>query len=961
MISDDVFVESARGPARWCVGSSGVGMGVLVLFAAAGSFGTEGAGTKTWQERGYADFADGTFGSGGQNLYVSREGVLQRIHQFDVNRDGFVDLLFVNAQDMNERAPTYVYDEVFGAARCTKLPNQGAYTGAVGDLNGDGCDDLVIANQHNGTHSDVTAYVYYGGPDGFTQRRKIELPAPNSRAVAVGDFDGSGRPDIAFGSNGRLRVFYQTETCFLPGKSTDLDIEVAHMTAGDLDGDGCGDLYARVRKSGPLILWGGRDGLALGRTAAVGGADVSADELPGSSPGWVFFAEGWVPRIVEIDGTKHIFRPVGKDACFFAVDKNRKLATALKLACEDAVSAGAGDINGDGRDDIAIAVCRSRSEKATSWIYWGTEKGFEAKRRTALPTISARDAAVGDLDGDGHADVVLCQGRTNVLYDTESLVFRGCKAGIVPEPVRLATHDATTALLARVGDRGHPRVVFINHVSGRVRGDMPATVYYGGPGPDHFSVKRRTELPGWSAPDAQCCDFNDDGWADILICNCAENAVHLDPGSFLYWGGPEGFRRERKTALPTIRAHGSAVGDFRHSGYLDLAMVGFFNYELLIFRGGPNGFDRENPKRILLDPALKDYRPTRTTASGAAYTAGSVEFREPRWLLAADFNKDAWLDLFVSQCYGAHSFILWGGREGFSLQRSQRLAAEGAICARVADLTGNGWLDLILGGHQCLSKNWRWESYIYVYWGGPDGYREDRRMQLPANTCNSLAIADFNKDGVLDIFATSYHAGRVRDCDSFLYWGSPGGVYSESEFSRFFTHSACGCVAADFNEDGHIDLAVASHRAYGNHVAKSQVWWNSPKGFSEQRITELPTTGPHGMLTAPTMNIMDSGPAEYYVSSAFRLPASVSVKTVRWEATCLPKTWVRAQLRFASSREGLALSRWQGPNGSDGWFENGQAAKRLGQDGRWLQYRLALGAINGGCTPRVTAVTVEYK
>ena len=32
-----------------------------------------------WRERGYEDFADGVFGNGGQNLYVSRAGVLQMI------------------------------------------------------------------------------------------------------------------------------------------------------------------------------------------------------------------------------------------------------------------------------------------------------------------------------------------------------------------------------------------------------------------------------------------------------------------------------------------------------------------------------------------------------------------------------------------------------------------------------------------------------------------------------------------------------------------------------------------------------------------------------------------------------------------------------------------------------------------------------------------------------------------
>lgn len=56
-----------------------------------------GMAKRAWIERGFEDFVDGTFGNSGQNLYVSRAGVLQRIHHFDVNADGYVDLLFVNS------------------------------------------------------------------------------------------------------------------------------------------------------------------------------------------------------------------------------------------------------------------------------------------------------------------------------------------------------------------------------------------------------------------------------------------------------------------------------------------------------------------------------------------------------------------------------------------------------------------------------------------------------------------------------------------------------------------------------------------------------------------------------------------------------------------------------------------------------------------------------------------------
>lgn len=50
-----------------------------------------------WTTRGFAAFRQGTFGNAGQNLFVSAAGVLQRIHQYDLNNDGYIELVFCNS------------------------------------------------------------------------------------------------------------------------------------------------------------------------------------------------------------------------------------------------------------------------------------------------------------------------------------------------------------------------------------------------------------------------------------------------------------------------------------------------------------------------------------------------------------------------------------------------------------------------------------------------------------------------------------------------------------------------------------------------------------------------------------------------------------------------------------------------------------------------------------------------
>ena len=60
-----------------------------------------------WTKAGFTEFRKGTFGNGGQNLYVSKGGALQRIFNFDVNNDGYVDLPFANEMPYQPIGPRY--------------------------------------------------------------------------------------------------------------------------------------------------------------------------------------------------------------------------------------------------------------------------------------------------------------------------------------------------------------------------------------------------------------------------------------------------------------------------------------------------------------------------------------------------------------------------------------------------------------------------------------------------------------------------------------------------------------------------------------------------------------------------------------------------------------------------------------------------------------------------------------
>ena len=57
----------------------------------------------------YEDLAQGTPGNSGANLYVSKNGRVQVVNQWDLNRDGHVDILISNDHDIFGTADAFIY------------------------------------------------------------------------------------------------------------------------------------------------------------------------------------------------------------------------------------------------------------------------------------------------------------------------------------------------------------------------------------------------------------------------------------------------------------------------------------------------------------------------------------------------------------------------------------------------------------------------------------------------------------------------------------------------------------------------------------------------------------------------------------------------------------------------------------------------------------------------------------
>ena len=200
--------------------------------------------TEQWITEGFEAFRRGTFGNGGQNLYVSAKGVLQRIYQYDLTRNGYFDLVFANCQNHHESAESYVYS--LDGTRISKLPGQGALSGFAADLDGDGQQELVIAGYYDMAAPYASTDIYWGGSGICSENFHSRLPTPYTEDCCAGRFNGKNLT-LAFAEPlyHAVRLFTRTELGFEWDRYTDFPAQADLVCSCDRDRDGFADVIVR--------------------------------------------------------------------------------------------------------------------------------------------------------------------------------------------------------------------------------------------------------------------------------------------------------------------------------------------------------------------------------------------------------------------------------------------------------------------------------------------------------------------------------------------------------------------------------------------------------------------------------------------------------------------------------------------------------------------------------------------
>jgi hypothetical protein len=293
-------------------------------------------------------------------------------------------------------------------------------------------------------------------------------------------------------------------------------------------------------------------------------------------------------------------------------------------------------------------------------------------------------------------------------------------------------------------------------------------------------------------------DFNGDGYADMVTVDGGtvstsftgngRASVHLNQGN--------GTFAPATTYNTDMEATSVAVGDFSGDGKTDFAVITVLDHLDVFINQG--------------DGTFGSFVPHAGPQSAVVMTAG-------------DFNRDGHPDLAVTTQDRAIDILLGDGNGGFAAPMAYTTGAEVDSIA-VSDLNGDGYPDIVVtnaelagtcpgSGLLCLPTGLG-AGTVNVLINQGDGTFAPQVSYAAGNGTASVAVGDLNGDGAPDIAATNSEDNTLS-----VFLNAGDGTFAlQATYANAGSGTAApglpfpgtggGVVAADFDGDGHVDIAV---------------------------------------------------------------------------------------------------------------------------------------------------------
>ena len=615
-----------------------------------------------------------------------------------------------------------------------EAPNNsfGYSVSTAGDMNGDGFSDVII-----GAVAANKAYIYFGGAsmNNVADVTMTGESAGNEFGFSVseaGDVNGDGYSDVLIGARG-YSSNYGRAYIYFGGASVDntADVTLANIetneqfgysvsTAGDVNIDGYSD-----------VIIG-----AFGYSSNTGRV-------------YIFFGGVVMDNIVDV-----------------SIDAE---ASGNGFGCS---VSNAGDINGDGYSEVIVGALRHNSFTGSAYTFDYFMRGeivydlnFTGENLNDLLGVSVSNA--GDVNGDGYDDIIVGASGNNSNSGKAYIYFGGQDMNNIADVIMTgeSTNDLFGKSVSSAGDvNGDGYFDVIVGAPGSTSISGIAYIYYGGLYMNNIKDLTLTSnafSTNFGISVSNAGDVNGDGFDDVIV---GEIGTSLIPGKANIFLGSVSMDSLVDLKMTTTETNGkffgesvSDAGDYNGDGFDDVIIGSYFENKAYIFFGSAV---MDNLSDVIL------------TESGnfgkSVSSAGDVN---------GDGISDVIVGSSTNSTNTGKAYIYFGGGS-LNFSADVIMTGEsthnyfGISVSSAGDVNVDGFDDVIVGA------NWLFPNVgkSYLYYGGSfmNNVVDVTMIGQGANNNfgSSLSTAgDFNGDGISDViigaFGYSENKGRA-----YVYTGS---------------------------------------------------------------------------------------------------------------------------------------------------------------------------------------------
>ena len=735
------------------------------------------------------------------------------------------------------------------------------------DFNGDGKMDLAVSNFFSPfEQSGAGVFILLGKGDGTFQTPVKVLAGNSPSAMAIGDFNGDGNPDLAvvnFDSSVSVLLGKGDGTLFQAPVTYSVGPNPNSIVTLDLNGDGKLDLAVYNYGSNTISgLLGMGDGTFQAAVHSPGAPGLTGD-------GYLAWADlnhdGKLDLVLAYYYSNVLSVFLGKGDGSFQVPVNYVgPSTPGTLAIGPIPNGGFFLFAVDPWNADLFALLSPGDGTLNAPVMEVTGNAFT-------------NPATGDLNGDSVPDLVLGDQGTNAV-----VVRLNDEHGSLQPPISypLPSTPQAVAIVEVNGDSKPDILAIYSDLLGMTSG-LAVFLNQGG-----GTFGAASLFPAGTSPgNLVVADVNRDGRPDAVVISRGADGGQPAGISVMLGDGQGGFGSPVAYSFGTERAVSAVVGDFNSDGHPDIAVATFdplVNHPpgtLVLLAGNGDGTFQSGTSMKIGNPS---------TPGGS--------------LAVGDFNRDGQLDI----AFAGYSFTLnqkgqyLGNGVETLLGKGDGTFSTGAFVSTVfaarpltvADVNGDGIADLINTG--CCG-----ESGTSILFGNGDGSFKSESAVLGPQSPNGAAVADFNADGRPDLVITSKY-GYALLRNPFDYIGvTPQPVLMQP--SQTWQFSATTLFQAGKNVTWSLNPQVGTITSGGLYTAPATI-----TAVQAVQVIATSSTGQSGMATV----VLEPGPSNctYALnasSTSFSAAGGAGTLTVTTQAGCL--WFVTSDARFVTS-----TSAWSG-------------------------------------------------